>query len=533
MRTALMLMTASLPPLLGQTPGLRLFAPRQGDHTLLVDGNGATVHSWTSSGSMVVHLDDDGNLLCGMVEPNSSFLGTTGRLQRRDVQDNLMWDLMVSDADRFMHHDICSLPNGNVLVMTVDRMTRSEAIAAGRDPALLTATTWLPETILEIQQTGLTTGEVVWQWRVMDHIVQDFDPQLPNYGNVADHPGRVDINYPPHNLDVVGDWNHANAIDYDPANDWIIISARDQNECWIIDHSTTTAEAASNSGGLRQRGGDLIWRWGNPECYQRGGPGDQQLFQQHDPRFIPPGCPGTGNITIFNNRALPQQSTVIEIDLPVDASGNPFVDPTHNRFGPTGPVWSYTEPGFFSPYVSSAQRLRSGNTLICSGVNSTLLEVTPSGETVWSYVHPAGGIIFQADAIERRLWSNAKTLSVGNGGAVTLTHIYDSARSGHMYYLLGSLAGTSPGYQCPSGLLLPLNPDTLFLGMLIYPNATVFQNTLGAINPAGKASSAIIVPPNFLVPSLVGAEMNLSHILFDTAGYADTASNVVTVKITH
>jgi len=531
MRKGLLATLLVASPVLAQSPGLRLFSPTQNNNTQVVDGNGAIVHSWTGFNGVVVHMDQDGNLVRGMVEPNAGFQGTTGRLQRRDVNDNLTWDLLVSDADRYMHHDICPLPNGNVLVMAVDRMTQAEAIAAGRDPATLTAPDWLPEGILEIQQTGPNSGQIVWEWHVQDHIIQEFDATKPNFGVVADHPELVDINYPPILLDVIGDWNHANGIDYDPINDWIIISSRDQDECWLIDHSTTTAEAAGHTGGARGRGGDLLWRWGNPEAYGRGTPADRQLFRQHDPRFIPPDYPGAGNITIFNNQALAGQSTVIEITMPVDASGNPFVDPVSNVYGPAAPVWTFAEPGFFSAFVSGAQRLRNGNTLICSGAQSRLFEVTPAGQTVWSYTYPTGDIIFQCDAIERRLWRDTAELSVADGGTIQCTHIVDTQRSGEVYYLLGSLNGTSPGTPLPGGMILPLNTDVLLIGMVTYPNVAVFVDTLGTVDTFGKAYSSIVIPPGLLLPVLIGSEMSLCHALIDGTGFVSEISNVVTVQI--
>ncbi|MFN3242811.1 MAG: aryl-sulfate sulfotransferase [Planctomycetota bacterium] len=532
MRKALFISFVVAMPVVAQSPGLRLFSPTQTNNTQIVDGNGTTVHSWSGFNSTVVHMDHDGNLIRGMVEPNSGFPGTTGRLQRRDINDNLLWDLVVTDSEHLMHHDICALPNGNVLVMASDIMTQAEAIADGRDPALLTAPDWFPAGILEIQQTGPTTGQIVWEWHVQDHLVQDFDPTKNNFGVVSDHPELVDINYPPILLDVIGDWTHANGIDYDPINDWIIISSRAQDECWLIDHSTTTAEAAGHTGGARGRGGDILWRWGNPQCYGRGTSADRQLFKQHDPRFIPPGCPGAGNITIFNNQAMPGQSSVIELTMPVDTQGNPFVDPVSNVFGPAAPVWTFTEPGFFSAFVSGAQRLRNGNTLICSGANSLLFEVTPAGQTVWSYTYPTGDIIFQCDAIERRMWTSGKELSVANGGIIDCTHICDTERTGDFYYLLGSLAGTTPGTTLPGGVILPLNTDVLLVGMVTHPNITVFVDTLGTVDAVGKANSSIQIPPGLLVPALIGAEMNLCHALIDSTGYVVEISNVESVQIT-
>ena len=43
---------------------------------------------------------------------------------------------------------------------------------------------------------------------------------------------------------------------------------------------------------------------------------------------------------------------------------------------------------FFSPFISNAQRLPNGNTLICEGSSSRIIEVTPKLEIVWEYVNP-------------------------------------------------------------------------------------------------------------------------------------------------
>ncbi|MNV80307.1 hypothetical protein D3C71_1739040 [compost metagenome] len=43
---------------------------------------------------------------------------------------------------------------------------------------------------------------------------------------------------------------------------------------------------------------------------------------------------------------------------------------------------------FYSPYISSAQRLPNGNTLITEGSNGRLFEVTEEYEVVWEYISP-------------------------------------------------------------------------------------------------------------------------------------------------
>lgn len=496
----------------------------------MVDGQGVVVRSWPGTNNIAVQLAADGCLLRGVIDANALFPGTTGRLQKLDIVGNITWDFLVNNPQRLMHHDIEPLPNGNVLLMVVDYMTQADAIAQGRDPLLLPAPEWLPESILEVQQTGPTTGQVVWEWHMRDHLIQDFDASKDNYGVVSDHPELMNVNYPPVVL-FVGDWNHANGIDYDPINDWIVISSRDQDEVLLIDHSTTSLESASHAGGARGRGGDLLWRWGNPEAYGRGTPADRQLFRQHDPRFVPPGYPGAGHITIFNNQVLSDQSAVIEIELPVDGQGLPFVDGTSNVYGPTGPVWSFMEPGFYSSFISSAERLASGNTLICSGAQARLFEVNPTGQTVWSYTHPTPGIIFQAHAVDRRLWASNDMISIAGGGRVDCTHIVDSVHAGDFYYLLGSLSGTSPGTLLPGGVVLPLNLDVLLSGMATSPNFGVFIDTLGIVDANGGASSAIDIPPGLLVPALIGLQMDLAHVLIDGTGFVVEVSNVVAVTI--
>lgn len=421
------------------------------------------------------------------------------------------------------------MPNGNVLLLAWDLLTVADAIAAGRDPALITGTDWLPDAVLEIQPTGPTGGTVVWQWHFMDHVVQDFDSQQSNFGVVANHPELLDINFPALLVDN-GDWNHMNGIDYDPISDLIIVSARSQSEIYIIDHSTTTAEAAGNTGGNHGKGGDILWRWGNPEAYDAGTAANRQLFFQHDPRFIPPGLPGAGNVTVFNNDYLPTQSAIFELTLPTDPTGNFVLDPQTGRYGPTAPHWLFTEAGFHAAFVSSAERLPNGNTLICSGTQFRLFEVTNAGQTVWSWVDPAGNFIFQANYVDRSMWADTTTLPI-SGGQVDFDHQNGSAHAGGIYLLLGSFTGTSPGTTVPGGVHLPLNVDFLTSAMAGSFNTGIFINTLDTLDPLGAGSSTIAVPGGFIPAGLAGANLDFAHLVYDATLSAVRASNVARVTI--
>jgi len=193
-----------------------------------------------------------------------------------------------------------------------------------------------------------------------------------------------------------GDWMHVNAIAYNAKLDQIMISIHEFSEIWIIDHSTTTQEAASSSGGKHGKGGDLLYRWGNPKAYRNGTNADQRLFGQHSAHWIPDGLPGAGNLLVFNNglnRPDGAYSTVEEIELPYDAKGG-YLKEEFVAFGPSKAKWSYgskQNTSFYSMLISGAQRLPNGNTLVCSGTQGLLFEVTSEGEIVWQYKHPGGG----------------------------------------------------------------------------------------------------------------------------------------------
>lgn len=163
------------------------------------------------------------------------------------------------------------------------------------------------------------------------------------------------------------------------------------NELWIIDHSTTTAQAGSESGGRRGHGGALLWRWGNPRNYGAGGAADQRLFGQHNPSWLPGSAP---RLLVFDNggdRPGDDYSEVLELALPFD-DAHGFTREAGQPFGPAQPAWSYADPGtFFSGFISGAQRLPNGDTLICSGAPGRVFEVTPAGHVVWDWRNTLGG----------------------------------------------------------------------------------------------------------------------------------------------
>jgi hypothetical protein len=408
----------------GASPGYVLFSPLLSGTSYLIDTSGRVVHTWHSEfpPGASVHLLANGHLLRPARDPRLPFFtggGQGGRIQEFTWNGERVWDFVAGSSERMPHHDVTPLPDGNVLAIVWERKTREEAVRAGRGPERVSDEGLWPDCVLEIAPRPPSGGEIVWEWHVWDHLIQDRDPARSNYGKPAAHPELVDINgaETPRSLtdaalerllslgyvlrgasvpDLRADFLHTNSIAYNASLDQIALSVSRFNELWIIDHSTSTPEAASHSGGRAGRGGDLLYRWGNPRAYGRGAQRGQQLHGQHDVRWIPADCPGAGNLTIFDNgsgRPGGDYSALVEISPPLSRDGTYRLRPGA-AFGPARPSWTYTASdrrSFFADFLSGAHRLRNGNTFVCSGPTGRFFEVTPQGDTVWEYRNPFSG----------------------------------------------------------------------------------------------------------------------------------------------
>lgn len=434
--------------------GYTLVFPLNSSTTYLVDMESRVVNQWKSdfNPALSAYLMPNGDLVRPGAEGGFG-PGAGGRVQRFNWNGELVWDFSVQSLGRDLqpHHDIHPMPNGNVLMIAYEVKSAEDAEKVGRPTE---GGEVQSDCILEIKPTGKTSGEVVWEWHAWDHLVQDVNKKRPGFADVSEHPELIDVNFGNdafermmqdpealaklRSLGYVGggtprprdndedngqdedndddddgpqgrgrdggrrgrggptDWMHTNAIDYNAKLDQIMISVHGFSEFWIIDHSTTTEEAASHSGGKCGKGGDLIYRWGNPQAYRNGANVDRRLYQQHNAHWIPEGLPGAGHVLVFNNggeRPDGRYSSVDEIVLPLKDDGS-YEREEFLAFGPDKAKWSYTaedKTTFFSHFISGAHRLPNGNTLICSGAQSTIFEVTPEMKTVWRYKHPSGG----------------------------------------------------------------------------------------------------------------------------------------------
>src|SRR6185436_17778782 len=118
---------------------------------------------------------------------NNSFQGggTGGILEKFDWNSNLLWSYLISDNTQCQHHDAIQLPNGNVIAISWENHSATDAQNNGRTS--LGSHMW-SEKLVEVQPVGTDSGIIVWQWRAWDHLIQDVDSTKLNYGVVADHP---------------------------------------------------------------------------------------------------------------------------------------------------------------------------------------------------------------------------------------------------------------------------------------------------------------------------------------------------------
>jgi hypothetical protein len=382
--------------------GYNLIFPHNQQNVYLLNNCGEIVHTWSDTvykPGNTAFIQKNGDLVRAGgrgVQSNPQFHAGGGgeMVERRNWEGDLLWRYYYNDSINRMHHDFTVLPNGNILILAWERKTKDEAVAAGRDTNNLVENELWPEHIIEVKPVGSSDVEIVWRWNVWDHLIQDFDSTKANFGVVADHPELININYD--NNSGKADWLHANSIDYSPEMDQILLSIPFFNEIWIIDHSTTTEEAATHSGGTCDVGGDLMYRWGNPAAYNKGDSSDQKLFFQHDAHWMDLGLPNTspdyGRIAIFNNKVDGSYSSVNILNPLFDnySCEYSFV----NTFLPTNFIWSYVHPDtnkMFTTGLGGVQRLPNGNTLISCGRQGYVFEANQDGDVVWEYEIPLQG----------------------------------------------------------------------------------------------------------------------------------------------
>ena len=353
------------------------------NRTILIDNDGNQIQEWIGAEKIAStpYLLQGGELLRPCIVPGNGGPAAGGRIQKFSYEGGVLWDFTFGDQNNQPHHDICPMPNGNVLIVAWDKKTQAEGIAAGRQN--LNTQIW-PTQIVEVMPTGPTSGDIVWEWHLWDHIIQDISASIPNYGVISEHPEKLDINKG--NImgggggGESGDWVHVNALDYHPELNQIVFSSNSLDEIFIIDHGITTEEAAGSAG-------DFLYRWGNPSNYERKG--SHVLWNVHGVNWIDDDLQGEGNLLLFNNGNDDNSSDLIEFIPPLLADGTyeindaqPF-DPLPGDY-----VFFYESNDFHGDHLGGVYRLPNGNTLATNGPGAEIRELNAEGDIVWQHFTP-------------------------------------------------------------------------------------------------------------------------------------------------
>ncbi len=396
-----------------QCPGYTLlcYAGADGGPTL-IDMDGQVIHTWPVSGGAALNLPN-GSILCskrprGSVDPQVPMgpppppprgamdgegirHGPPPNPRAQDTVEFVQvswegteeWSFSDWDDDGIgimmsrQHHD-CQREGNPVGYYAPGQ----EALQEGKTLLLAHKNVTAPQ-ISELELIDDVIYEVGWdgkltdfRWLCSDHFDEiGFDESAREVLGTGPHAEA------PHG---VFDWVHLNTALALGRNRWyeagderfhpdnIMISARTANFIAIVSRAT----------------GQIVWKAGpnftegTPE-YKLG-----QFVGQHHSHIIPDGLPGGGNVLVFDNggqsgyggrgrfpRYRRGYSRVLEF--------NPITFDI---------VWEYKqETGknkFFSHFISSAQRLPNGNTLIDEGAKGRIFEVTPDQEIVWEYIAP-------------------------------------------------------------------------------------------------------------------------------------------------
>ncbi len=312
-------------------PGYTLFTPLTGQGKVyLIDLKGRIVHEWTLPypPGPYGYLLPNGNLLYNGKLPESSTRFPLWALFKGGV---------VAEVDF----------KGNIVWEYRHPDHHHDACRLRNGNTLILCVEKMPRSLVSHIQGGLPAteangdmyadvihevtpgGEIVWSWHASEHL----DP-VTDIINPQDHRHE---------------WTHGNSV-RELADGNIILSFRNISTVVIVDRIS----------------GNVIWKLGN-----------DILAQQHFPHEL-----SNGNILIFDNGAHRSHtalnySRIIEVNRQTKEI-----------------VWEYTDnppQNFFSPYISGAQRLANGNTLITEGSFGRLFEVTPDGDVVWEYVNPYFG----------------------------------------------------------------------------------------------------------------------------------------------
>ena len=381
---------------------------------LLVDMNGAEVKLWKGLHGFPNKILPGGYVMGHLGErPNAHGMQDQTDLVQVDFDGNVVWKFNQweyiedpGEEPQWMarqHHDYQREGNpvgyyvpgmdpltdsGNTLILCHKNLVNPKI----SDKRLV------DDVILEVNWNG----DIVWEWQCSDHFDEyEFSEEAKNI--LCRNPNMVQSG------GGMGDWMHINSMSKLGPNKWF--DAGDERfhpENIIWDGRETNILAI-----ISKETGKVVWKVGpdynaSPALKALG-----WIIGQHHAHMIPRGLPGEGNILVYDNggwggygapnpgspmgikNALRDYSRVLEFD---PTTLEIVWQHTPKEAGLTHPVDSNR---YYSPFISSAQRLPNGNTMITEGSGGRIIEVTSDHELVWEYISPYWGALFKLNMVYR------------------------------------------------------------------------------------------------------------------------------------
>lgn len=368
---------------------------------LLINMNGAEVQLWKGLHGFPNKLFPGGHVMGHTGERNAAFgMQDQTNLVQVDWEGNIVWKFdqyeYIEDPGEEpqwmarQHHDYQreGNPVGYYVPGSDPQIDKGNTLILGHKNLVnpkISDKVLIDDVIYEIDWEG----NIIWEWVCSDHFDEfGFDEAAKNI-----------LSRDPNMRPTGGDWMHINSMSVLGPNKWydagderfhpdnIIFDGRETNILAIISKQT----------------GKIVWKVGPDYNESEATKALGWIIGQHHCHMIPRGLPGEGNILVFDNggwggygapnpgsktgakNALRDYSRILEFD------------PTTLKI-----VWQYTpvEYGvvhpvdssrFYSPFISSAQRLPNGNTMITEGSGGRIMEVTAQHELVWEYISPYWG----------------------------------------------------------------------------------------------------------------------------------------------
>ena len=376
-------------------------------------------------------------------------------LQKYNWDGLLLWTFIFEEGECLIHHEQVILPNGNILAICKETIIAEENIYFNEDIVI--------DKIIEIEPLDNDQANIIWEWHFYDHLIQDYDPNMLNYGIISENPQLFNINA----YNSLGDFTHLNCVDFNAELNQIVFSSRALNEVFIIDHSTTTEEAKGHIGGIYGKGGDFLYRWGNPINYNRGDLLDQKLHAPHGVNWINSDYPGGGNILLFDNEYDVSISAIIEFQPPILSNGLYSLD-ANEPFEPNEYTWINHSSNYYSLSHSGAFRMPNGNTLITIfGVpplyEINIIEIDENGVLQWEYL--GSFITFRASKYPYTYFNSM--VQIGDINEDGLLNILD------IVILVNCVLQIGYGYECYDEL-----GDTNLDGVINILDVVILVNTI-------------------------------------------------------